>query len=84
MRQKLKEKPKVVAYKYSSVERGFLRMCPICEYLGDDNTLFDPAMLYRHLKGPAHTREVIADALQNIALETYDELTSEKIRMLAQ
>ena len=80
----LKEKPKVVKTKNSIAENDFLRMCPICEYLGDNNTRFDPAMLYRHLKGPAHTREVIADALQNIALETFDELTSEKIRMLAE
>jgi hypothetical protein len=63
MRQKLKEKPKVVECEDYQVERDFLRMCPICEYLGDDNTLFDPEMLYRHLKGPRHTKGEIADAL---------------------
>jgi hypothetical protein len=50
--------------------------------ISPNNTLFDPAMLYRHLKGPTHTKEAIADALQNIALETYDESTAEKIKML--
>jgi hypothetical protein len=67
LRQQAQEQ-RIVESKHIKVERGFLRMCPVCAYLCFDDTLYDPEMLYRHLKGRTHTKEEIADALQDLSM----------------